>query len=239
MLAAIATAVLMQFVRSPDGVVRTWVLVGAVVGVVVTAIVPSVTALRAKRAERSAEERETRVRIESRVEMNQALDPIVRKLGELSVAARKTDRNSIRAQVMSLAVSAASQIVCPKPDVRACFFEFQEGSPKKLVPTEHHVGRIGTTRSTFIEGTPDGDAAIGMVESNGDRLCRDVQEEPPPGWNSKKRDYRSFISVAVVAGDTAYGMLTVDAPESGSLTVDDVNVLRVLAGLLAAAMDSR
>lgn len=107
-----------------------------------------------------------------------------------------------------------------------------------LVPTEHHFGRLGSTRSTFVEGTPDGDAAIGMVERNEHRVCSDVVRNPPPGWNSKERDYRSFASVAVVAGDAAYGMLTVDSPEPDGLTEEDVDVLRLLAGLLAASMES-
>lgn len=235
--AAITAAFLTPFTRSADGTVRGWVLVGQLAAVLVTAAIPTLSAIRAKRAEQAAERREAQVRVESRVEMNQGLDPVIRKLGQLSVARLKADKERLRAQVMSLAVIAASQIVCPKPEARACYFELTPGPPKVLKPTEHHAGRMGNTRSTFVEGTPDGDAAIGMVESNDHRFCLDVVAEPPPGWNNKERDYRTFISVAVVAGRTAYGMLTVDAPEPGDLSEDDINVLRVLAGLLAASME--
>lgn len=235
-LAAIVTASLAAFARAADGSVHPWLLFGQIVGVVITAAIPTVSAIRAKRSEVDAVAREAQVRIESRVEMNQGLDPVIRKIGELSVAIRKRDKDELRAQVMSLTVAAASQVVCQKPGARACFFELRPGPPASLVPTEHHFGRLGSTRSTFVAGTPDGDAAIEMVEHNDHRLCRDVVSEPPPGWNDKKRDYRTFISVAVVAGDTAYGMLTVDSPEPGDLVDDDVNVLRVLAGLLASSM---
>jgi putative methionine-R-sulfoxide reductase with GAF domain len=64
-----------------------------------------------------------------------------------------------------------------------------------------------------------------------------VRTEPPPGWSSKNRDYLSFISVPVVAGDVAYGMLTVDSTEANDFDRGDVDVVRVLAGLLAAALD--
>ncbi|WP_187776143.1 GAF domain-containing protein [Antrihabitans cavernicola] len=97
---------------------------------------------------------------------------------------------------------------------------------------------MGSTRSEFVEGTTDGNAAISMVERDDHRLCIDVVTEPPPGWNDKKRDYRTFVSVPVVAGGVAYGMLTVDALEPGDLDENDANVLRVLAGLLAVALDT-
>jgi hypothetical protein len=87
-----------------------------------------------------------------------------------------------------------------------------------------------------VEGTEDGDAAIAMVESSGHRLCTNIAVDPPPGWNDKERDYKTFISVAVVGGNTAYGMLTVDALNPGDLEQRDVDLLTVMAGLVATAM---
>lgn len=65
-----------------------------------------------------------------------------------------------------------------------------------------------------------------------------MRAEAPPGWSFKDRDYLSFISVPVVAGYVAYGMLTVDSTEVNDFDRGDVDVIRVLAGLLAAALDS-
>ncbi|GGF46458.1 hypothetical protein GCM10011519_20530 [Marmoricola endophyticus] len=67
-----------------------------------------------------------------------------------------------------------------------------------------------------------------------------MRTDPPTGWDTDKdRDYRAFISVAVIAGDTALGMLTLDAVEPGSLDDDDMGLLRLMAGLLAVALGSR
>ncbi len=76
-----------------------------------------------------------------------------------------------------------------------------------------------------------------MVLADEDRLCEDILADPPPGWDSAKdRDYRTFISVSVIAGDTAYGMLTLDALGPGDLDTDDKGLLRLMAGVLAVAL---
>lgn len=236
--AAIVTVVCTQFVKEQDGAIREWWLGLQIASAAVTAIAPTIAAVRARRREAHATKELDQVRLQSRLELNEAIDPIVRKLGYLSVTrTRTTAHATLRAEVMALTVTIAYKIVGPDSGTRACFFEFEAGPPKRLRPTEHHYGRMGTTRSEFVGGTADGDAAIGMVEGDHHRLCRDVRSEPPPGWNDKTRDYLTFISVPVIAGGIAYGMLTVDSLEPGDLDEDDVNVLRVLAGLLAVALE--
>ena len=91
------------------------------------------------------------------------------------------------------------------------------GPPTQLIP-EDFAGRAGSPSTTFVEGTPAGDAAIGLALQDEDLLCADIVADPPPGWDStKERDYRSFVSVSVIAGDTAFGMLTLDAVEPDAL----------------------
>lgn len=79
-----------------------------------------------------------------------------------------------------------------------------------------------------------------MVLDGENRLCVDIDDEPPPGWDAtKQRDYKTFISVSVTTMDTAYGMLTLDALEPGTLTKDDLHTLRLMASALAAALAQR
>ena len=40
----------------------------------------------------------------------------------------------------------------------------------------------------------------------------------------------------VIAGDTAYGMLTLDALEPGDLSMEDKGLLRLMGGILAVAL---
>jgi hypothetical protein len=163
------------------------------------------------------------------------LDPIMRLLGQIALERRSIEREKLRAQAVPLVLNSASQLIGPDR-ARACWFRLDAGPPKTLVPTLA-TGRAGSPSTTFVEGTSAGDAAIGMVLSNEDRFCEDIALEPPPGWDgSKERDYRTFVSVSVIAGDVAYGMLTLDAQEPGDLTGDDMRLLRLMAGALAVGL---
>lgn len=231
-MGASAAVVCAPFVKAPSGEIEKWWFTGQIAGVVVAAVAPMVLTWRAKKRESAAAEREIEARTQTRLEMNEALDPIVRTL------ATSANNNvvGLRREVLSLVTKTAAEIIGPEHGTRSCYFDLQPGPPKTLAPTDYHAGRLGSTRSIFEEGTEDGDAAIAMVESNGHRLCTDVTVDPPPGWNDKERDYKTFISVAVVGGDSAYGMLTVDALNPGDLEQRDVDLLTVMAGLLATAM---
>jgi GAF domain-containing protein len=235
--AAVSSVLCSQFVRDEHGGVHAWWFGGQVAAAVTAVLAPAVTAWRAKRAESDAVQREQQARLQSRVELNSGLDPVVRKLAQLSLAKGKKVQGPIRSEIMALAIAAAHQIVGTTNATRSCFFEMEAGPPKQLKPTDHHAGRPGSMRSIFTEGNADGDAAIAVVLNDTHWLCRDVRTEPPPGWSARNRDYLSFISVPVIAGDVAYGMLTVDSTEANDFDRGDVDVIRVLAGLLAASLD--
>jgi hypothetical protein len=198
-------------------------------------LIPQARQLRAERREVTAEEREVDARVDTRLAMNDALEPVVTLLGNLALEPDPIERDAMKAKAVTLVLTTAAALIGPERS-RACWFRLDAGPPKTLVPTEH-AGRAGSATTTFLEGTPAGEAAIGMVLDDGDLLCEDILESPPQGWDTtKKRDYRTFISVSVIAGDTAYGMLTLDALEPGELTVEDKGLLRLMAGVLAAAL---
>lgn len=211
-----------------------WVVV-QVLATAAAFLIPQWRQVVASRSEATAEEREIEVRVETRVAMNDALDPILRLLGNLALEGDEVVRNQMRAQAIPLVLKTAAEFIGPDRS-RACWFKLEPGPPERLDPVES-VGRAGSPSTTFVKGTPAGDAAIGMVLADEDRLCEDITTAPPPGWDSSKdRDYRTFISVSVIAGDTAYGMLTLDALEPDTLDVEDMGLLRLMAGVLAVAL---
>jgi GAF domain-containing protein len=76
-----------------------------------------------------------------------------------------------------------------------------------------------------------------MIRRNEHTHSDDVDRDPPEGWHgSAEHGYRSFLAVPVVAGQTPYGMLTVDALNVGGVSRSDVPFVRLLAGLLADAL---
>lgn len=197
--------------------------------------IPQARQLRAKAAERTAEVRELEARTDTRAAVNDALDPILRQLGAISAEHSKPARDRLIAQAIPFVLTAASNLIGSERS-RACWFELTDDVPPRLVP-RLDAGRTGSASTMFEPNTPSGDAAIAMVLSGENLLCRDIDTEPPPGWDSsKRRDYKTFISVSVTAADTAFGMLTLDALEAGDLTNDDLHMLGLMASALAAAL---
>lgn len=201
-------------------------------------LIPQLGQWRAEGRQESAEEREFEARVQTFLRMNDALDPIMRLLGDLAVQPDEGERAKLRAQAVTVVLMSATQLIGAER-ARACCFRLEEGPPRRLTPTDA-FGRAGSPSSVFEEGTEAGDAAIEMVLHDEDRICEDVRTDPPPGWDAgRERDYATFVSVSVMAGDTAYGMLTLDALEPGDLTKDDMRLLRLMAGALAVALSIR
>ena len=198
-------------------------------------LIPQARQIVARRSEATTEEREIDARVETRVAMNDALDPILRLLGTIALETDLLEREKLRAQAVPLVLKTAAEFIGPDR-ARACWFKLDPGPPRRLDPVEA-VGRAGSASTTFEAGTTAGDAAIDLVLADQDLLCDDIDVAPPPGWDTTKgRDYRTFVSVSVIAGDTAYGMLTLDALEPGTLDVEDMALLRLMAGALAVAL---
>lgn len=221
---------------SSDGWLVFWVVV-QMLATGLAFLIPQVRQVHASRSEQTAEQREVEVRAQTRVALNDALDPVLRLLGNLALEEDADLREQLRAQAVPLVLATAAEFIGPDRS-RACWFSLDPGPPLSLVPVDA-VGRAGSPTTTFVEGTTSGDATIGMVLADEDRRCPDIETQPPPGWDAaKQRDYRAFISVSVIAGDTAYGMLTLDAVEPDTLTEEDKGLLRLMAGMLAVALSA-
>ncbi len=215
---------------SHDGTRALWIV--ANLFAVVIAVLIQAYEQRRRERERHATEI---VAVDMRVAMNDALDPIVRQLGRIAVAGGRREREERREQTIPMVLYSAAQLIGPDR-VRACWFELDDGSPRKLRPVLHE-GRAEPARTTFVEGTPRGDIVFELLATNTHLFCEDVRVSPPTGWDpSHPHEYRTFLAVPVVAGDEAYGMLSVDSLLPGDLTEGDVPLLRLLAGLLADAL---
>jgi len=212
-----------------------------VLQVVATALafaIPQFQQIAARRGELTAAAREVDVRVDTRATVNDALDPVLRQLATISVEPDRGERDKLIEQVIPFVLEAAAKLIGSERS-RSCWFELSDDPEPGLVPVLH-AGRSGSPTTTFEPGTAAGDAAISMVLTGDHQICEDIDTSPPPGWDAtKQRDYKTFISVSVIAGDTAYGMLTLDALEPGDLTTDDLHMLGLMASALAAALAQR
>ncbi|TIC81933.1 GAF domain-containing protein [Nocardioides sp. GY 10127] len=231
----VAVPVAAYFAKDATGKKAAWLVAAQIAATAMAFLVPQVRQIQARRREASSAQRELAARTETRAAMNDVLDPILRQLGRISSEQLEPARKELIAATVPFVLHAASNLIGPDRS-RACWFELTDEDSARLVP-QQHAGRSGSPRTTFAEGTAAGDAAIGMVLNGENRLCEDIDADPPPGWdNGKTRDYKTFISVSVAAGDTAYGMLTLDALEPGDLNNDDLHLLSLMAAALAAAL---
>lgn len=207
----------------------------ALTGALIAAVGPAIDKVRRDRRQTSFEDELVKVKADQVVAINDALDPLVEKLGEL-VSIPPENREAALGALITQALASASRVIGPDR-ARACFFEADGVSnPRRLVP-RHFDGRSGKPRTTFIQGQPDGDFVIGLLEHDQHYFCNDVLASPPPGWDaSRTRGYRTFISVPASAGADALGLLTLDAPEPGDLALDDVPLLRVIGSVIATGI---
>jgi hypothetical protein len=90
--------------------------------------------------------------------------------------------------------------------------------------------------SEFREGVGADQGVWELVDRGDAAFSNDTDTKVPAGWDlSKRRRYKSFVSVAVRADDVAFGMLTANTVEREGFTDSDIASVKVLARLLAAA----
>lgn len=236
--AVVVALLLGESARTSEGAVRAALVAGQTLSTGLAFAIPQLRQWRASRAEASAEEREIEARVETRMAINDALDPVLRLLGRITATRDARARDTMAAQAVTLVLATASEFIGP-PRSRACWFRLEPGPPRRLLPVEH-AGRAGQPITMFVSGSTAGDAALSLVLGDDALRCEDVASAPPPGWSLQRDpDYRTFIAVAVAGADEAFGMLTLDALEPGTLSADDEGLLRLMAGLLALALSQR
>jgi GAF domain-containing protein len=210
-----------------------WALVAASGG---TWLTGRVSTRQARKRQWAAEESERMARIDTRIQIADVLRPLAETLAKMPSLSRTERRQQCESMKRGV-VDAAAELLGPDRS-RAGWFEYRDDRPPRLVPVaELRRGREDPQRTEFVQGTPEGDSALDLLENDTTRFCPDVELEPPPGWSSDRHSsYRTFISAGVVADGHKFGMLTLDALEPGDLTNNDVYAMSLLAKLLAAAL---
>ncbi|MFN8080764.1 MAG: GAF domain-containing protein [Kineosporiaceae bacterium] len=164
-----------------------------------------------------------------------ALAPVAQHMARVAADTAPERRESLQAQSVSKVLAAAVQLA----DVnraRACWFDLVEGSPRTLIPRDHHGRDTGPT-TEFTDGCGEGIDVFRMLDRGEGRYVADVDCAPPPDWDSnRKRTYKAFIRVPVGTSGRCFGMLTLDTTEPSDLSGDVVPSMKLLGHLLAVAM---
>ena len=234
-LAGIALATLAGMQAGHATSDRLWWTLGAVVASVTAAGVPAYEQVRKEQHRARAQQAAVDAAVAMRVTMNDALDPIVRQLGRLADASGARERAALAAAAIPMALDSAAHLV-GSGRVRACLYRVRPGKPDLLVP-DQYSGRVDDALEPIAEGTPEGDLVFSMIRHNQHLFCPDVAIAAPSGWQVRApQTYQSFAAVPVAAGQSAFGMLMVDALEKDGIRRADVPLIRLLGGLIAVAL---
>jgi GAF domain-containing protein len=208
----------------PPGGVWQWVVLA--LGAVATAGLTVIAVL--------ADRRYRREHREFQVTVFDTLAPFVHALNLMAAESVTARKRSLAGALM--AGLAAATGLADADRARATIFERRVRGEGEVLSPGPSMGQGDKPRSVFARGTPAGDEVWAAVDTDTTRFCRDVLRYPPAGWASDgPRSYQTFITVPIRTGDRVHGILTLNAPNPGDLTDEDVGVMLVIASLLGAA----
>ena len=191
--------------------------------------------IRARTAEQIAEDAAARIQLV----LNDTLEPLTYLIGRITDRRRWSRGHEVlelQGQAKAVVLAAAAEVL-GSDRLRSCFFGLTDERPARLVPSGFH-GRAEAPRTTFVAGTPLGDFALDLLARREDMFWADVAAAAPPGWEPGGHAYRTFVAVPVATESRQFGILTVDGLQVGDLTEADVTAVRVLARLLAVALNA-
>ncbi|MGA8116377.1 MAG: GAF domain-containing protein [Actinocatenispora sp.] len=170
-----------------------------------------------------------------RLVVGRVLTPLAYLLGEITDARpRSAELDRLQGQTLQVVLSAATELV-EADAVRACFFRIVNG--RRRLALGGYYGRAEPGTVEFLAGTPLGNEAFRLMDTDTDGFYPDLTHAAPPGWEIEAHRHRSLVVVPVVTESEQFGILTVDAETCGQLHEQDVELVRLLAELLAAGLN--
>jgi putative methionine-R-sulfoxide reductase with GAF domain len=233
---AVAAFLLGSFAGRSTGWVF-WVLTPlAAVATAMSVGLPLLAARSARTAAADAKQVAERAKQQMRLVVGRVLTPLAYLLGEITDARpRSADLERLQGQALQVVLAAATELV-DAPGVRACFFRYVSGRPHRLVLSGYY-GRAEPGTIAFISGTELGNEAFRLIDRDEDAFYPDLTVHAPPGWDPRAHRHRSLVVVPVATERETFGVLTVDTEEPRQLREQDVEVVRLLGELLAAALN--
>ena len=214
-----------------SGAGRLALVVGAGLCSALVVAVSGLIQRRGRRRVRTAEQVAVEAEVELATALNGALAPMTSYLAELAVTAAPQVRARIAGMLGQAVVEAAVRLT--SPGARSAFYAADLDAG--VLTREVYAGRAALPRDEFVGGTPDGDSVLDLVE-RGDLVVIDDVRRDPMVVPSDGSGYRCVVAAAVTAGERRLGMLTVDAPRVAAFSGADVELVRVLANLLASGL---
>ncbi len=216
-------------------------------GVACVAIPAAITAVnrivvnkRALRSKRAAEQQTAKVRIDAEARLifalRAGLSPVLYLLEKIA-SSSGTQVAPLIGSLTQAIVSAAIEHRHPAESRRSIFFAVN-GDLMECVSYAGYEGQQDTARTVFAN-FPEDPVGQYMFRLLGEReavLIPNLDAAELPVRFPSRRSYQTIIATAVMAGESPYGILTLDAPQADSLGQPDLEIMKTLANLLGVGL---
>jgi hypothetical protein len=165
------------------------------------------------------------------------LSPVLYCLGKIAAGSPGRLEAPLIGSLTQAIVAAAIEHRNPEEARRSVFFAAQ-GDLMECVSYAGHEGQQDAGRTVFRNspGDPFGQHMFRLLHEGGSLLIRDVNSADLPVKFPSRRSYQAIIAVAVMAAESPYGILTLDASEADSLGQPDLEMMKTLASLLGVGL---
>jgi hypothetical protein len=196
---------------------------------------------RALLSQQAAERQATKVQITAEARLIYALrarlSPVLYCLGKIAAAAPGTQVAPLIGSLTQAIVSAAVEHRNPAADRRSVFFAVNR-EVMECAGYAGYEGQQDAARTVFRNRPEDpvGRQMFRLLAAREAELIPDVDAPGLPVRFPNRRSYQTLIAAAVTAGESGYGILTLDAPVADSLGQPDLEIMKTLANLLAIGL---
>jgi hypothetical protein len=204
-----------------------------------TVLLPALEIRRERGRITTAEQLAAERLAEYKVTTNDMLIPLSLAVTDVLTTTSATARREARQSLRQMTVGFAAEYIGPERS-RSCFYGLEddpETGGRTLRLRAWH-GRNRQPRPRFDPEDPVEAQVFAFVDSLDSMIVADVQRVHLIGWTDVS-EYRTFVAATVCAGETPLGLLTVDSLQPGDLGEDDLDLVRLLAQLLAAGLSAR
>jgi hypothetical protein len=165
------------------------------------------------------------------------LSPVLYCLGKIAAAASGTQVAPLIGSLTQAIVSAAIEHRDPAEPRRSVFFA-AKGDLMECVSYAGYEGQQDAALTVFRNSPEDpvGQRMFRLLREREALLIPDVDAADLPVKFPSRRSYQTIIATAVMAGDSPYGILTIDAPQAESLSQPDLEIMKTLANLLGVGL---
>jgi hypothetical protein len=196
---------------------------------------------RALESKQQAEREAERIQVEAEARLISALrarlSAILDLLGTMAVQRPNAEVGELRGR-LTQAVLAAAVVHPDSASSRRSIFFKASGDRMECAGYAGPEGHTEAARTVFARGSDDplGAYMFRVLDEGRAVLVSDVAGPDVSVRFPPDRSYQTAIAAAVTAGDTQYGILTLDAAAANTLGKTDLEVIKTLASLLGTGL---